>query len=152
MQMVAQWEADLAAACKPVSATLPFWATYGVSPSFIMATVCSGTISLSAMLDYAALAVVFAVVTVAVPSMAADLVGGTIGLALAHAFEAAYTAQTITKIMSPITAGLGLRKQFEETSRKITDAKRQTMPAVRGERRPVIEEACHLGCTGSVPP
>ena len=35
------------------------------------------------MLDYAALAVVFAMVTVAVPSMAADLVGGTVGLALA---------------------------------------------------------------------
>ncbi|SRR5579885_68172 len=104
--MVAEWEADLAAACKPVSATLPFWATYGVAPSSIITTVCSGTISLSGMLDYAALAVVFAVVTVAVPSMAADLVGGTIGLALAHAFEAAYTAQTVTKIVSPITAGL----------------------------------------------
>ena len=58
------------------------------------------------MLDYAALAVVFAVVTVAVPSMAADLVGGTVGLALAHAFEAAYTAQTIARIVNPITGGL----------------------------------------------
>jgi hypothetical protein len=34
------------------------------------------------------------------------LVGGTVGLALAHAFEAAYTAQTISKIVSPITASL----------------------------------------------
>ncbi len=58
------------------------------------------------MLYYAALAAVFATLTVAVPSMAADLVGGTVGLALAHAFEAAYTAQTIIKIVSPITAGL----------------------------------------------
>jgi hypothetical protein len=38
--------------------------------------------------------------------MAADLVGGTVGLALAHAFEAAYTAQTIARIVNPITAGL----------------------------------------------
>lgn len=38
--------------------------------------------------------------------MAAELVGGTVGLALAHAFEAAYTAQTIARIVNPITAGL----------------------------------------------
>lgn len=103
MQMVAQWEAALAAACKPVPATLPWWATYGVPPSSIVTTVCSGTISLSDMLGYAALAAVFAAVTVAVPSVAADLVGGTIGLALAHAFEAAYVAQTVVR---PITSAL----------------------------------------------
>ncbi len=106
MQMVTQWQAALAAACKPVSTALPFWTTYGVPPSKIMTTVCSGTLSTSDMLIYAALATVFAVVTVAVPSMAADLVGGTVGLALAHAFEAAYTAQTIARIVNPITAGL----------------------------------------------
>jgi hypothetical protein len=38
--------------------------------------------------------------------MAAELVGGTVGLALAHAFEAAYTAQTIARIVNPITASL----------------------------------------------
>jgi hypothetical protein len=106
MQLVAQWETALAAACKPVSAAVPLISSYFVSPSKIMITVCSGTISTTDMLDYAALAAVFAVVTVAVPSMAADLIGGTVGLALAHAFEAAYTAQTIAKIVNPITAGL----------------------------------------------
>jgi hypothetical protein len=80
--------------------------SYYVPPAKVMTTVCSGTIRLANMLYYAALAVVFAVVTVAVPSMAADLVGGTVGLALAHAFEAAYTAQTIARIVNPITAGL----------------------------------------------
>jgi type IV secretion system protein TrbL len=106
MQMVAQWQADLAAACKPVATALPLIASYYVPPSSIMTTVCSGTIPLSNMLYYAALAAVFAVVSVAVPSMAAELVGGTAGLALAHAFEAAYTAQTIAKIVNPITGGL----------------------------------------------
>src|SRR5208283_5348064 len=106
MQLVAQWQADLAAACKPVSATVPLITSYYVPPSAIVTTVCSGSIPLNDMLAYAALAVVFAVVTVAVPSMAADLVGGTVGLALAHAFEAAYTAQTIARIVNPITAGL----------------------------------------------
>jgi hypothetical protein len=104
MQMVAQWQAALAAACKPVVTAVPLIESYYVPPSKIMTTVCSGTISLTGMLDYAALAVVFAVVTVAVPSMAADLVGGTVGLALAHAFEAAYIARTI---VSPITSGSG---------------------------------------------
>jgi type IV secretion system protein TrbL len=106
MQMVAQWEAALAAACKPVTTAVPLISSYYVPPSKIMTTVCSGTLATSDLLIYAALAAVFATVTVAVPSMAADLVGGTVGLALAHAFEAAYTAQTITKIVNPITAGL----------------------------------------------
>lgn len=106
MQMVAQWQADLAAACKPVTTAVPVIMSYYVPPSKIMTTVCSGTISSTNMLYYAALAAVFATVTVAVPSMAAELVGGTVGLALAHAFEAAYTAQTIARIVTPITAGL----------------------------------------------
>ena len=93
MQMVAQWQADLAAACKPVTTAVPMVMSYYVPPSKIMTTVCSGAIPASNMLAYAAFAAVFATVTVAVPSMAADLVGGTVGLALAHAFEAAYTAQ-----------------------------------------------------------
>jgi hypothetical protein len=71
-----------------------------------MTTICSGTIPLNDMLAYAALAAVFAVVTVAVPSMAAELVGGTVGLALGHAFEAAYTAQTIARIVNPITSAI----------------------------------------------
>jgi type IV secretion system protein TrbL len=103
MEMVAQWQTALAAACKPVSTAVPLITSYSVPPSKIMTTVCSGTISLSDMLGYAALPAVFAAVTVAVPSMAADLVGGTVGLALAHAFEAAYIARTV---ISPITSGL----------------------------------------------
>jgi TrbL/VirB6 plasmid conjugal transfer protein len=103
MQMVGQWETALAAACKPVATTVPLITSYYVPATKIMTTVCSGTVSAAAMLGYAALAAVFATVTVAVPSMAADLVGGTVGLALAHAFEAAYTAQTIARIVNPIT-------------------------------------------------
>jgi type IV secretion system protein TrbL len=106
MQMIAQWEAALTAACKPVTTPLPLVFSYYVPPSKIMTTVCSGTISLSDMLDCAALAAVFGVVTVAVPSMAAELVGGTVGLALGHAFEAAYTAQTIARIVNPITSAI----------------------------------------------
>jgi len=106
MQIVNQWQTALAAACKPVPTTLPWWTTYGVPPSSIITTTCSGTLPVNDMFGFAALAVVFAVVTVAVPSMAAELVGGTVGLALAHAFEAAYTAQTIARIVNPITTGL----------------------------------------------
>jgi hypothetical protein len=132
MQLVAQWETALAAACKPVSAAVPMISSYFVSPSKIMTTVCSGTISTTDMLDYAALAVVFAVVTVAVPSMAADLIGGTVGLALAHAFEAAYTAQTIAKIVNPITAGL---KKVSEGVASLGGGKSQH-PERRTDRHP----------------
>jgi len=106
MQMVAQWEVALTALCKPVVTAVPMVTSYYVPPSKIMTTVCSGTISTSTMLGYAAFAAVFETVTVAVPSMAADLVGGTVGLALAHAFEAAYTAQTIARIVNPITGAI----------------------------------------------
>ena len=103
VQMATQWSAALAAACKPVPATLPWFATYGVPPSSIVTTVCSGAVSVSTMLTYAALAIIFMIVTIAVPHMAASIAGGTIGLALSHAFEAAYVAQTIIR---PITSAL----------------------------------------------
>ena len=89
VQMANQWSAALVAACKPVPATLPWWTTYGLPPSAIVTTVCSGTISAADMLNYTAFSVVFMVVSIAVPHMAAGIAGGTVGLALSHAFEAA---------------------------------------------------------------
>ncbi len=103
VQMATQWSAALEAACKPVPATLPWFATYGVPPSSIVTTVCSGSLSVSTMLTYAALAIIFMIVTIAVPHMAASIAGGTVGLALSHAFEAAYVAQTVIR---PITSAL----------------------------------------------
>ena len=52
-----------------------------------MTTTCSSTLPVNDMFGFAALAVLFAIVTVALQRMAAELVGGTAGLALAHAFE-----------------------------------------------------------------
>ncbi len=103
VQMASQWSAALAAACKPVSATLPWWTTYGVPPGSIVTTVCSGSLSVSTMLTYAALSIIFMIVTVSVPHMAAGIAGGTIGLALSHAFEAAFIARTVIR---PITSAL----------------------------------------------
>jgi hypothetical protein len=55
------------------------------------------------MLTYTAFSIVFMIVSIAAPHMAASIAGGTIGLALSHAFEAAYVAQTIIR---PITSAL----------------------------------------------
>jgi type IV secretion system protein TrbL len=103
VQMATQWSAALLAACKPVPATLPWWTTYGVPPSSIVTTVCSGSLSVSTMLTYAALAIIFMIVTIAVPRMADSIAGGTVSLALSHAFEAAFIAQTVIR---PITSAL----------------------------------------------
>ena len=103
VQMANQWAAALAAACNPVPATLPWWTTYGVPPSSIITTVCSGSLPVSAMLNYAAGAIVFMIVCLAVPYTASSIAGGTIGLALSHAFEAAFIAQTVIR---PITGTL----------------------------------------------
>ena len=101
--MANQWSSAVIAACKPVPATLPWWTTYGVPPTSIVTTVCSGSISVTDMLDYAALAIVFMIVSIAVPYTAASIAGGTVGLALSHAFEAAFIAQTVIR---PITSAL----------------------------------------------
>ncbi len=103
VQMASQWAAALLAACKPIPATLPWWTTYGVPPSSIVTTICSGSLPVSAMLNYAAGAIVFMIVSLAVPYTAAGIAGGTVGLALSHAFEAAYIAQTVIR---PITSAL----------------------------------------------
>jgi len=55
------------------------------------------------MLIYTAFAIVFMIVSIAVPYMAAGIASGTIGLALSHAFEAAFITQTVIR---PITSAL----------------------------------------------
>ena len=103
VQLANQWSAALAAACKPVTSTLPWYSTYGTPPGSIITTVCSGTISAKDMLNYTAFSVVFMIVGIAVPQIAASIAGGTIGLALNHAFEAAFIAQSVIR---PITSAL----------------------------------------------
>ena len=98
--MANQWSAALVAACKPVPATLPWSTTTACHPAQFMTTVCSGSLPVSDMLTYTAFAIVLMIVSIAVPHMAASIAGGTVGLALSHAFEAAYVAQTIIR---PIT-------------------------------------------------
>jgi hypothetical protein len=74
-----------------------------------MPTVCSNAIPVHTMLNLVAMSIVFVIVTLAVPYTAASIVSGTVGLALSHAFEAAYVAQTVVR---PITSALqtGLNK------------------------------------------
>jgi hypothetical protein len=67
------------------------------------------------MLDLAAFSIVFLIVTLAVPYTAAGIVGGTVGLALSHAFEAAYIAQTVVR---PIASTL--QNGFSKISRTTT--------------------------------
>ena len=129
VQLATQWSAAMAAACKPIATPLPWYTTYGVDPKSIMTTVCSGSISASDMLNYAAFAVVFAILSVGIPHTVASLVGGSIGLALAHAFEAAYIARTI---INPITGGL---KKISDGVASLTNGKggdsRGEQPAVQ---------------------
>lgn len=82
-------------------------------PASIMTTVCSGSLPVTDMLTYAAFSVVFAIVTIAVPHMAASIAGGTIGLALNHAFEAAFIARTVIRpIASALQTGLSKISQI----------------------------------------
>ena len=98
----------MTAACNPIATTIPWWTTYGVPPISIVTTVCSGTIPVSVMLDYAAYSIVFMIVSIAVPHTAASIAGGTVGLALSHAFEAVFIARNVVQpITSALHAGSG---------------------------------------------
>jgi P-type conjugative transfer protein TrbL len=137
VQIATQWQTALNAACNPVATALPWYSTYGLPPKAIMTTVCSNAIPVRTMLDLAALSIVFLIVTLAVPYTAASIVSGTVGLALSHAFEAAYVAQTIVR---PITSALqtGFNKVAQSGngsagnvdasgfSQKLTDAGQRT--------------------------
>jgi hypothetical protein len=57
-----------------------------------MTTVCSGGLSTHDMLNYAIGALVFAFITVGIFHTVSSLVSGSIGLALAHAFEGLHGA------------------------------------------------------------
>jgi hypothetical protein len=83
-----------------------------------MTTVCSNTIPVRTMLDLTALSIVFLIVTLAVPYTAASIVSGTVGLALSHAFEAAYVAQTVVRpITSALQTGFNKVAQISNSSR-----------------------------------
>jgi hypothetical protein len=103
VSMANEWSSAVMAACKPVSAALPWWTTYSAPPTSIITTICSGSMSVTDMLDFAALSIVFMIVTVAVPYTAAGIAGGSIGLALNHAFEAAFIARTVIR---PLTSAV----------------------------------------------
>lgn len=103
VQAATQWQAALTAACHPVVEALPWYSTYGLPPKTIVTTVCSNAIPVNTMLNLVAMSVVFVIVTLAVPYTATGIVSGTVGLALSHAFEAAYVAQTVVR---PITSTL----------------------------------------------
>ncbi|MGO9061415.1 MAG: P-type conjugative transfer protein TrbL [Candidatus Binataceae bacterium] len=96
------WNAALTAACLPTTVTLPWYATYGVPPTKIIAAVCSAPLSMHLLLMLVANSIVLLIITTVVPSTAAGIVSGTVGLALNHAFEAAFIAKTIISPMSSI--------------------------------------------------
>src|SRR5712692_391420 len=98
-----QWNATLTAACVPTTVTLPWYATYGVPPSSIATTVCSAPMNWHLLLSLIANCIILMLVTTVVPSTAAGIVSGTVGLALNHAFEAMYIT---SKIINPMLNGM----------------------------------------------
>lgn len=111
MQLVNQWQAALLAVCAPVPTTVGLFGSYYVPPSAIETTVCSGSLAIGDLLGYCAYAFIFAVTCVMVPSMAADLVGGSLGLGLMHAFEAAYIAQRLSRPLTSAYNAIHRRRQ-----------------------------------------
>jgi type IV secretion system protein TrbL len=99
MQMVNSLETALLAACHPTTTTLPWITSYSTPPTAMATTVCTGTIALGDMANYAVIACVFAAMCIGIPRMAADLVGGPLG----HALEDLAAAYFIGRsVLSPI--------------------------------------------------
>jgi P-type conjugative transfer protein TrbL len=93
------WNAAVTAACVPTTVTLPWFATYGVPPTKIITTVCSAPLNWHLLLMLVANSIILMIVTTVVPSTAAGIVSGAVGLALTHAFGAMYIANTLVKPM-----------------------------------------------------
>jgi P-type conjugative transfer protein TrbL len=103
MKIAANWDAALTAACVPTTTTLPWFGSYGVPPSKIITTVCSAPMNWGLLLSLVANSIILMIITTTVPSTAAGIVSGTVGLALTHAFEAMYIAN---KIVNPMLNGM----------------------------------------------
>ena len=97
------WNAALTAACVPTTVTLPWYATYGVAPTKIITSTCSAPLPGHLLLNLVAESAILLIITSVVPSTAAGIVSGTVGLALTHAFEAMYIAN---KIVNPMLNGM----------------------------------------------
>jgi len=96
------WSDAVIAACVPTTTTLPWYATYGVPPTKIITRVCSAPLNWHLLLMLVSDSVILMIVTTVVPSTAAGIVSGTVGLALNHAFEAAFIAKTVISPMSSV--------------------------------------------------
>lgn len=103
MRIATGWNAAVTAACVPTTTTLPWFGTYGVPPSKIITTVCSAPLNWHLLLVLVANSVILMIVTTVVPSTAAGIVSGTVGLALTHAFEAMYITN---RIVNPMLNGM----------------------------------------------
>jgi type IV secretion system protein TrbL len=99
MSVVNNLTTALLAVCHPASTTVPWITSYWTPPTAIVTTVCTGTITLGDMADYAVIAVVFAALCVGIPRMAAELVGGPLGHALEDLAAAYFVGRSV---LSPI--------------------------------------------------
>jgi len=99
--MVNSMETALLAACHPVTTTAPWITSYWTPPAAMATTVCTGTITLGDMANYAVIAAVFAALCVGIPRMAAELVGGPLGHSLEDLAAAYFVGRSA---LSPISS------------------------------------------------
>jgi hypothetical protein len=78
-------------------------------------TVCTGTIALGDMANYAVIACVFAAMCIGILRMAADLVGGPLG----HALEDLAAAYFIGRSVLPLVIKRGVRLAFGRVWRSL---------------------------------
>jgi hypothetical protein len=108
MQMVNSLETALLAACHPTTTTLPWITSYWTPPTAMATTVCTGTIALGDIANYAVIACVFAAMCIGIPRMAADLAGGPLG----HPLEDLAAAYFIGRSVLSLVIKRGVRLAF----------------------------------------
>jgi len=75
----------------------PVVVAYGVASSSIMSTLCTGALSTGDTLNYAAVAQVFMIVSIAVPYLDAGIVGGNIVAGLSHIVGAVFVTRAMER-------------------------------------------------------
>ena len=121
MHFVTDWNTALQAACKPVETAVPWITSYATPPKSMITTVCTGSITVKDMFGYLAMALIFVACVIAIPRMAANLTGGSIGRGLEHLTEALFIGRAVGGAVSRALGGSKGPSGVSETTRSTSE-------------------------------
>lgn len=145
MNLANSLDTALVAACHPVTTAVPWITSYWTPPAHIITKICTGTIGLADMANYAAMSIIFVALVCGVPRMAANLVGGPLGHAVEDLAGMVYLTRSITSPLAAI-AGAMNRSRSEGVGGQPSQTTMQNFAA-----KVAADARAHSGSSPSAP-